>query len=329
MLLPSSKEREEAKEALKQHPPEVASNVRLRTGNPARMTNLVRVRAGAARTIVYLDPDEEEDQEQLTVQKAAAAMALMAVRISQGARMAQTFVLQIASSISRSNSSLLQQATHAYHSDRTWMVGVSKLEDVLGAMVGVCTLQPSLTGVFSDLLTVNPGTSALVYCVKSLEMEGLTHREVRRRYHNSGIVCGYLHKNAMQRTSGLDDISSSDSMEALMSANDNLILNPPDNYVLKDGDTLLTIAKTASLASSTDGTPATLSSLFPATWEPLSRTPPNNRNDAWLKAPGICEKIVLIACDRLLDTLLDTMAELSPPNGTIDVCVITTSEETR
>eukprot|EP00873_Tetraselmis_striata_P020157 jgi/Tetstr1/440421/TSEL_028755.t1 len=304
MLLRNAEERELAAEEIASNMPHTKLQVILRTGQPTKMSDLERVRAGQADTIIYLDPDTVVDYREFSVYKAAATLALVALRLSQAAKGAQTFVMQAANH----NNNLFRRAQQEYALCHGRMIGVSRLNVALGSLVGVCALQPGLGGVFSDLIQVQPGSSGMVYIREMPELVGRQHRQIWRAF-TDAVVTGYLHQ---PREGGETcDLSFTLSNGRAFETGGRLVLNPEEEYVMQPGDRLVVVSPSDQRV--TEHLPA----AAPRADADICVSGDLLLNTADVAPSG--SDIVLICCENILKTVLESIAEFSLQKPTITI----------
>jgi len=209
----------------------------LSKGNPHFLVDLVKAGAQNAKTIIYLarDTTTRNPIDNLcldTLATVASLASLLEERRRNDLR--QTLVISGPPHTLPENEWVNQLRNDTYAEANGQLV----LGSVIGQrghwLAAQCVLQPGLGKVFSHLIEQTRDSSEFYVLHNVANLAGKRHGEIRRMFPED-VVCGYMPGHSTSS----DDAAA--SQIRAMPLNVPPILNPKDNYVMKDSDGIIVI----------------------------------------------------------------------------------------
>eukprot|EP00877_Chromochloris_zofingiensis_P015133 jgi/Chrzof1/9874/Cz04g19080.t1 len=195
--------------------------VHTRQGNPYKLSDLRKVAASKAGTVILLQPDGANAASAEAI-KASAAMCLTALGSEE-----QRVVVQVPAEVPAGADVLASLAATAKVAGRDFQVLELPDNLLMYRLVAQTAAQPGILTCWLDLLAL-ARDSAQFRCTPVPEkLAGKTYAEIRRHYTNC-IVCGY--------------------------ADDSVILNPKEDDVVQSGWNLVLLTRNCTSKCHTYGT---------------------------------------------------------------------------
>lgn len=190
-------------------------NIITRTGSPAKLSDLEKVAAGEAHTVIVLHT-EQENKAFAVAQKAACLVALK----TAGGVAGQNLVVQAAGIADEEFTAAMDAFLDLQRTTNPDMVMINSL-DRISQLTAQCALVPGLSAVFSDILQQS-AESAEYYIMAMPEFEGVSFGTARRLL-DSAVLVGVLPHGSARA-----------------------LLSPPDSTVINQQDKCIFVAHNAA-----------------------------------------------------------------------------------
>ncbi|KAK9797373.1 hypothetical protein WJX73_006662 [Symbiochloris irregularis] len=196
-----------------------------RMGAPHNLSDLSRVAAGQAKTVILLDPDDSED---VGKKQVAALLGVQTARASTRPRpflklMPQNFAVQAPQQVGDRGIWESAKAIMEASAQRFNLTDLSTRRD-MSMLLAQSAVQPGVASVYCSI--VQQTRKGVEFYIKGFpELEGMTYRSVRRSF-DRAVICGVLKREG------------------------DLSVNPDDDDMFEEGDRLVALANTGFFTSS-------------------------------------------------------------------------------
>ncbi|KAK9861239.1 hypothetical protein WJX84_011733 [Apatococcus fuscideae] len=261
-------------------------DVDTRSGVPFSVTDLEKVAAGTARTVLLLSNDHVSAD--AGKQQAAAVLGVQTCRSNLKTRpglrlLPQNIAVQEAGDAEDTHMVACAKSLADASTQRLQLTVLDSRRDI-SALAAQSAIQPGVASVYCSIVQQAEGTSGF-YLKSFKELDGLSFGQARRAF-NGVVVCGYMRRdNGKYRT----------------------ILSPNEREMLQEGDQMIALAKNVEFQPNLE---SAASYIFPAGFESANALKEVRDDPVPGMPPG--KRIIIAWFNHDLEDLANALACFAP-----------------